>query len=79
MSTSGANFHKVYLKNFNNWYSADDNNENFYKKSVQLINYSLGNAFNISFISSEGKAINTADLNLTTRPIVDIHWKGKIP
>ncbi|MBP1682467.1 MAG: yidC [Ignavibacteriaceae bacterium] len=62
MSTSGANFHKVYLKKFNNWYSADDNNENFYKKSVQLINYSLGNAFNISFISSEGKAINTADL-----------------
>lgn len=66
LSTKGANFHKVYLKKFNNWYSADDNDGNFYNNSVQLINYSLSNTYNISFISSEGKAINTADLNFNS-------------
>ena len=63
LSTKGANFHKVYLKKFNNWYSADNNDGNYYSNSVQLINYSVSNTYNISFISSEGKAINTADLN----------------
>ena len=60
LSTKGGNFHKVFLKKFNNWYSADVNGEeNFYKTSVQLVNNSIGNAYNISFISNEGKAINT--------------------
>ena len=63
LSTKGANFHKVYLKKFDNWYSADNNDGDFYENSVQLINYSLSNTYNISFISSEGKAINTAQLN----------------
>ncbi len=69
LSTKGANFHKVYLKEFNNWYSANqDKEQNFYNKSVQLINYSIGNAYNISFISKEGKAINTGELNFATLP-----------
>lgn len=69
MSTKGGNFHKVFLKKFNNWYSAGiDANGNYYKTSVQLINYSLSNVYNISFISSEGKAVNTKDLNFTTTP-----------
>ena len=69
LSTKGANFHKVYLKEFNNWYSASpDQEESFYKKSVQLINYSISNAYNISFISNEGKAINTAELNFLAPP-----------
>ena len=69
LSTKGANFHKVYLKEFNNWYSAgSDREESFYNKSVQLINYSVSNTYNISFISNEGKAINTADLNFITSP-----------
>ncbi|MFI5237031.1 MAG: membrane protein insertase YidC [Ignavibacteriales bacterium] len=64
MSTKGGNFHKVFLKKFNNWYSAGINgNGNYYNTSVQLINYSLGNAYNISFISTEGKAVNTGELN----------------
>ena len=64
LSTKGGNFHKVFLKNFNNWFSADVNgNEDFYKTSVQLVNSSISNAYNISFISNEGKAINTGLLN----------------
>ncbi len=68
LSTKGGNFHKVFLKKFNNWYSADVNGEeNFYKTSVQLVNNSIGNAYNISFISNEGKAINTGLLNFETQ------------
>ena len=63
MSTRGGNFHKVYLKKFNNWYSSEINNgDDYYKSSVQLINYSVDNAYDIAFVSSEGKAINTKNL-----------------
>jgi len=69
LSTKGGNFHKVFLKKFNNWYSAGiDPDGNFYKTSVQLINYSLSDVYNISFISTEGKAVNTKDLKFTTSP-----------
>ena len=69
LSTKGGNFHKVFLKNFNNWYSAGVNGEEgFYNTSVQLINSSVGDAYNISFISNEGKAINTTSLNFKTTP-----------
>jgi len=67
LSTKGGNFHKVYLKKFNNWYSAGiDPDGNYYKTSVQLLNYSLSNVYNIAFISTEGKAVNTKDLKFTT-------------
>ncbi|MEJ2103027.1 MAG: membrane protein insertase YidC [Ignavibacteriaceae bacterium] len=63
LSTKGGNFHKVFLKKFNNWYSLGENRDkNYYKNSIQLINYSAGNAYNIAFVSAEGKAINTKDL-----------------
>ena len=68
MSTKGGNFHKIFLKKFNNWYSAGNENGNFYKTSVQLINYSLSNVYDISFISSEGKAVNTNNLRFETSP-----------
>jgi len=69
LSTKGGNFHKVFLKKFNNWYSAGvDPDGNYYKTSVQLINYSLSDVYNISFISTEGKAVNTKDLKFTTSP-----------
>jgi len=69
MSTKGGNFHKVFLKKFNNWYSEGvDPDGNYYKTSVQLINYSLSNVYNISFISTEGRAINTKDLSFATLP-----------
>jgi YidC/Oxa1 family membrane protein insertase len=66
LSTRGGNFHRIFLRNFNNWYSAGvDGNGNFYKTSAQLINSSISNAYNISFISTEGKAINTGSLNFS--------------
>ncbi len=61
LSTRGANIHKVYLKKFNNWYSRGENDNSFYKNSVQLINYSLGNAYDLSFVTTEGKAVSTGD------------------
>ena len=69
LSTKGGNFHKVFLKKFNNWYSAGiDPNGNHYKTSVQLLNYSRSNVYNISFISTEGKAVNTKELNFMSSP-----------
>jgi len=65
LSTRGANIKKYYLKKYHNWYSADakdDNQEDFYKTHVQLINYSKGNALDLAFVSSDGKAINTKNL-----------------
>lgn len=62
-STKGGNFKKVFLKNFNNWYSAGEGNgETQTKYLVQLINYSLGNTYDIAFVSSDGKAVNTGEL-----------------
>jgi len=69
LSTRGGNIHKVFLKKFNNWYSAGvEPDGNYYKTSVQLINYSLSDVYNISFISTEGKAINTKELGFKTSP-----------
>lgn len=63
-STKGGNFKKVFLKNFNNWYSAGIKNEEIATKHlVQLINYSLGGSYDVAFVSTEGKAVNTAQLN----------------
>jgi len=65
IDTKGANIKKYYLKNFHNWFSADvkdDNGKDFYKTHVQLINYSMGNALDLAFVSSDGKAINTKNL-----------------
>jgi YidC/Oxa1 family membrane protein insertase len=70
LSTMGGNFHKVFLKEFNNWYSAGiTENKDYYKHSVQLINHSLGNPYNIAFISTEGKAINTGILGFETESL----------
>ncbi len=66
LSNIGGNIHKVFLKDFNNWYSINDNSNDYYKKSVQLINYTKGNTYNLSFVSTDGKAINTADYTFTS-------------
>ena len=65
LSTMGGNFHKIFLKKFNNWYSAGVIGDT-YNTAVQLVNNSSGNAYNISFISAEGKAVNTGSLNFKT-------------
>ncbi len=64
LSTRGGNIKKYYLKKFNNWYSIDaDGGRNFYYDKVQLINYSRGGNYNLSFVTSDGKAINTGTLD----------------
>lgn len=64
LSTRGGNFNKVFLKKFNNWYSAGKGNGEIQTKHlVQLIHYSLGGSYDVAFVSSEGKAVNTGTLN----------------
>lgn len=67
LSTRGANIKKYYLKNYKNWYAAGnrDDTASFYETHVQLINYSRGNALNLAFVSTDGKAINTKNLLFT--------------
>lgn len=63
-STLGGNIKKYYLKKFKNWYALKiDDGKDFYYEQVQLINYSKGGDYNISFVTSDGKAINTAAMN----------------
>ena len=65
-STKGGNLRKAFLKKFNNWYSIKDTSSDIYKTKVQLINYSKGGTYDLAFVTSEGKAINTSSLNFTT-------------
>jgi YidC/Oxa1 family membrane protein insertase len=64
-STHGGNIVKYYLKKFNNWYSAgvESDSANFFKTHVQLIKSSKGGDYDLSFVSVDGKAINTANLD----------------
>jgi YidC/Oxa1 family membrane protein insertase len=64
-STHGGNIVKYYLKKFNNWYSAgvESDSANFYQTHVQLIKTSKGGDYDLSFVSVDGKAINTANLD----------------
>ncbi len=67
LSTKGANIRRYYLKKYNNWYSPHaSKSENFIDSHVQLINYSDGGSYNLSFVSSDGKAINTGELKFET-------------
>lgn len=62
LSSHGGNIKKVFLKKFKNWYSVNGGDEgNYYKNNVQLINYSRGNVYDLSFVSADGKAINTSE------------------
>lgn len=62
LSTRGANFNKVFLKKFKNWYSSNSKGEKL-SDFVQLINYSKGNSFNLVFVTQDGEAITTPDMN----------------
>ncbi|OGU30744.1 MAG: preprotein translocase YidC [Ignavibacteria bacterium GWA2_35_9] len=62
ISTRGANIKKYFLKEFKNWYSADSDSVNF-STMVQLINYPVANAYDIAFVTSDGKAVNTGQLH----------------
>jgi YidC/Oxa1 family membrane protein insertase len=67
LSSKGGNIRKYYLKKFDNWYSADKKDKgSIYTSKVQLILREKDlqeNSYNISFVSSDGRAINTADLH----------------
>jgi len=66
LSNKGGSIRKCYLKKFNNWYSSDKKDTmNLYGTRVQLIpggKDSEGHSYNISFVSSDGKAIKTSRL-----------------
>lgn len=63
-STKGGKFNKVFLKKFNNWYSAGKGNGEIQTHNlVQLIHYSLGGSYDLAFVSSEGKSVKTGDLS----------------
>jgi len=62
-SNKGANFRRVYLSKYNNWYATSkDTNNNYIYKHVQLINYLDGGSYDLSFVSVDGKIVNTKDL-----------------
>jgi YidC/Oxa1 family membrane protein insertase len=64
LSTKGGAIKKYYLKKYKNWYSAHSSDTaNFYKTHVQLINYEKGNEYNLSFVTTDGKAVSTQNLD----------------
>ena len=68
VSTEGGDIKRYFLKQYKNWFSADEKgNKDFYKTQVQLIDYEGGGGGpDLSFVSSDGKAVNTAKLNFNT-------------
>jgi YidC/Oxa1 family membrane protein insertase len=65
LSNKGANFRKIYLSKFNNWYSAGKKNNDI-NNYVQLIDYKNGGSYDLSFVSNDGKGINTKELTFAS-------------
>ncbi len=65
LSSQGGDIKKYFLKKYKNWFSPNtDGKRDFYNSHVQLVNYPEGGGGpDLSFVSSDGKAINTAKLN----------------
>ncbi len=62
-STYGGNIEKFFLKKYFTWYAKDlPEDAPWYKKFVQLINYSKGNELDVAFMTKDGKYINTANV-----------------
>ena len=68
LSTKGGDIKKYFLKKYKNWYSVKTKgNKDFYKNQVQLIDYPHGGGGpDLSFVSADGKAVNTSHLNFTS-------------
>ena len=66
LSNKGANFKKIFLKKFNNWYSADKKDKQNLGSYVQLIDYKLGGSYDVSFVSIDGRGINTKDFTFNS-------------
>ncbi len=68
-STYGGNIEKVFLKKYNTWYAKDlPEDAPWYKKYVQLINYTKGNELDLAFMTKDGKYINTANVEFNAPP-----------
>jgi len=66
LSNKGANFRKVFLLKFNNWYSANKNGDTNCNDYVQLIDYKKGGSYDISFVSIDGKGINSKEITFNS-------------
>jgi len=66
LSNKGANFKKIYLSKFKNWYSANKNGDTNYNEYIQLIDYKKGGSYDISFVSVDGKGINTKEITFNS-------------
>ncbi len=68
LTSRGGDIKKYFLKKYKNWYSPNAKGEkNFYETHVQLVNYPEGGGGpDLSFITSDGKAINTANLDFSS-------------
>lgn len=79
LSNKGANFRKIFLTKFNNWYSAHKKGEdNSFSNYVQLIDYNRGGSYDLSFVSVDGKGINTKDITFNSNIAAnDYKLKGK--
>jgi YidC/Oxa1 family membrane protein insertase len=66
LSNKGANFRKIFLTKFKNWYSANKKGETDYNDYVQLINYTKGGAYDVSFVSIDGRGINTKEITFNS-------------
>jgi YidC/Oxa1 family membrane protein insertase len=68
LSSQGGDIKKYFLKNYKNWFSKkSDLGKDFYNTHVQLINYPEdGGGPDLSFVSSDGKAINTSKLDFNS-------------
>ncbi len=66
-SSKGGKLNKVFLKKYDNW-SAGKNvkDTSVYGKNVQLINTYRGGAFDVFFVTTDGKKINTGDLKFNS-------------
>ena len=67
LSSRGGKISRYFLKHFDNWYAHNlPANASFSQKNAQLLNYDKGSSINISFVSNEGKFINSDDLDFTS-------------
>lgn len=65
LTSKGGNIHKVFLKKYKNWESADKkDSNNFYKTGIQLLNNDVS-FLDLDFTTVQGKAVNTKKLNFT--------------
>ncbi len=62
LTSKGARVRRVFLKGYDTWYAHElPKDAPYYKKFVQLVNEDKDGDFNISFVSKDGKLVNTAD------------------